>query len=464
MSDAASAPVVIVSNRGPLSFTDVEGTLVPRRGGGGLVSGLAPLVESGGATWIAATLSDADRAAIGPDGIARGAGLQARLVEMDAELLRRYYDEISNSTLWFVHHGLYDRVRAPAYDASWWESWNAYRSVNHRFAEVVTEHAPRGATVLVQDYHLTLVAAHARARRDDLRFVHFHHTPFAGPADFEVLPPAARREILDGLAAHNACGFHTERWAANYRACQAVFADRHATATRGTTFAATLNSDLEDLESVSAGEACATAGAELDNLVGDRLLIARVDRMELSKNIVRGFVAFNRLLERRADLHERVVFVATCYPSRLGVEDYRRYRDEVVASAEAVNRRWGTDSWQPVTLMTDDDFPRSVALLRRYDVLLVNPIRDGLNLVAKEGPAINERAGSVLLSTEAGAYTELSAAVDAVFPFDIEASADALETAIDRDRGERNRRSTELRRIVTSRTPADWLADQLAAV
>lgn len=464
MGDAASRPVVIVSNRGPLSFTDVDGTLVARRGGGGLVSGLAPLVESGQATWIAAALSDTDRAATRSDGIARGVGLTARLVELEPDLQRRYYDEISNSTLWFVHHGLYDRVRSPAYDADWWESWNAYRSVNQRFAEVVTEHAPDGATVLVQDYHLTLVAAHARVRRDDLNFAHFHHTPFAGPADFEVLPPAVRREILDGLAAHAACGFHTERWADNYRACQVVFTERDDADLQATTFAATLNSDLEDLKSVSAGEACATAGAELDRLIGDRLLVARVDRMELSKNIVRGFAAFDRLLERRADLHDRVVFVATCYPSRLGVEDYRRYHDEVVASAEAVNQRWGTASWRPVTLMTDDDFPRSVALLRRYDVLMVNPIRDGLNLVAKEGPAINERDGSLLLSTEAGAYTELRAAVDAMFPFDIEASADALETAIDRDRGERSRRSADLRRIVTSRTPADWLADQLAAV
>lgn len=458
MTTHEPAPVVIVSNRGPLSFTEARGELRPRRGSGGLVSGLAPMLHSGGATWIAAALSEADRAAIDADGVARGAGLEARLLEIDPDMQRRYYDEISNSTLWFVHHGLYDRVRSPAYDADWWESWNAYRSVNQRFATAVADHAPQGAVVLVQDYHLTLVAAHVREQRDDLRFVHFHHTPFAGPSDFEVLPPAVRDEILEGLAAHDSCGFHTPRWVDNYRACQAAFSDREAT-----TFAATLNSDLADLESVCAGDACATAGAELDDLVGDRLLVARVDRMEPSKNIVRGFAAFDRLLERRPDLHGRVVFVATCYPSRLGVEDYRRYGDEVVASVAEVNHRWGTGNWQPITLMTDDDFPRSVALLQRYDVLIVNPIRDGLNLVAKEGPAVNERDGSVLLSTEAGAYTELHTAVDAVFPFDIEASATALEAAVDRDRDERARRSALLRRIITSRAPADWLADQLAA-
>ena len=127
------------------------------------------------------------------------------------------------------------------------------------------------------------------------------------------------------------------------------------------------------------------------------MVLARVDRMELSKNIARGFAAYDRLLETRADLHGRVVFLATCYPSRLGVEEYRRYRDDVVAAAELVNERWGTPDWRPVELMTDDDFPRSVAVLQRYDVLLVNPIRDGLNLVAKEGPAVNERDGALLI-------------------------------------------------------------------
>ncbi len=465
MNDEGSTPVVIVSNRGPLSFADVGGELRPRRGSGGLVSGLAPLIESGTASWIAAALSDADNAARDADGIARGAGLEVRLVELGADELRRYYDEISNSTLWFVHHGLFDRVRAPSYDLDWWASWDAYRSVNRRFAEVVSESAPVGATVLVQDYHLSLVAQNVRERRDDLRFVHFHHTPFAGSGDFEVLPPDVRKELLSGLAAHDACGFHTERWAANYRNCLDAFTDvGRLPNSEPRTFAATLNSDLGSLEEVARSPEATKAAAELNDLVDDRILIARVDRMELSKNIARGFAAFERLLERRSDLHGRVMFVANCYPSRLGVEDYRRYHDEVIEAADRVNLRWATDDWVPVKLQTDDNFPRSVALLTRYDVLMVNPIRDGLNLVAKEGPALNERYGSVLLSTEAGAYTELSDAVDAVFPFDIEATADALEAAIDRDANQRRERARELRTLATARTPADWLADQLEAV
>lgn len=458
MSTAPDRPVVIASNRGPLSFHRVDGEIEGRRGGGGLVSGLAPLLESGRATWIAAALSDADREAVDDDGVARAAGLEVRLLDLDPEDQRRYYDDISNSTLWFVHHGLYDLVRDPAFDTGWWEAWESYRRVNAAFADAVAAHAPQGATVLVQDYHLTLVARRARLERDDLRFVHFHHTPFAGGDGFRVLPPAVRKEILEGLASHDACGFHTREWESNYRDCQIRFAD-----IQGPTFAATLNSDVEDLRRVAASPECADAHAALEDTLGERRMIARVDRMELSKNIVRGFAAYDRLLEMRKDLRDQVVFMACCYPSRLGVEDYARYRDEVVEAAETINERWGTDTWTPVALMTGDDFPRSVAVLRRYDVLVVNPIRDGLNLVAKEGPVLNERDGQLLLSTEAGAYAELAEAVDPVFPFDIEATAEAMAAALDREPEQARFRAKELAGLASARTPADWLDDQLRA-
>ncbi|MGI9578904.1 MAG: alpha,alpha-trehalose-phosphate synthase (UDP-forming) [Microthrixaceae bacterium] len=460
MADSSTKPVVIASNRGPISFSRRDGQLVGKRGSGGLVSGLAPLVESGRATWIAAAMSDADREATDAGGgVVEADGLRVTLLNIDAELQRRHYDDISNSTLWFVHHGLYDLVRSPAFDVDWWHSWDAYRLVNAAFAEAIVSSAPHGAIVLVQDYHLCLVARMARVERDDLRFVHFHHTPFAGPEEFRVLPPPVRSELLEGLASHDACGFHTSRWELNYQACQAELADQI-----GRTFHATLNSDLDDMRAVADSEPCLEAGKALEGRVGDRAVVARVDRMELSKNIARGFAAFDRLLEKRKDLHDKVVFIACCYPSRLGVEEYRRYRDEVLASAELVNERWGTPGWQPVELMTDDNFPRSVAVLKMYDVLLVNPIRDGLNLVAKEGPAVNERYGTLLLSTEAGAYAELDDEVVAVFPFDIEGTADAIGKALDLEPDQRRFKSSDLAEAVARRTPESWLRDQLRAV
>jgi trehalose 6-phosphate synthase len=459
MSAAGDRPVVIASNRGPLSYRIEGGEPVGRRGGGGLVSGLAPLVEDGRATWIAAALSDADRAAVRA-GITSADGLSAHLLELDPEDHRLAYDLISNETLWFVHHGLFDLTRSPAYDATWWDAWAAYRRVNERFAAAVVELSPTGAVVLVQDYHLTLLAPTVRAARPDLSLVHFHHTPFAGPDGIRVLPPAARAEMLGSLAAHDACGFHTTQWSSNFRDVLA-----HWPTGVGATnvFAASLSSDADALRRTAASPACDSALSALDELAGDRQLIVRVDRMELSKNIVRGFDAFDLLLADRPDLRGRVTFLACCYPSREGVAAYALYRDEVEAAAARVNERWGDAEWQPVHLATDDDFPRSVAALRRYDVLLVNPVRDGLNLVAKEGPLVNERHGQLVLSTEAGAYDELADAVDGIHPFDLTATAAALAAALDRGAVDRRERAAALAALVERRTPADWLADQLAA-
>jgi trehalose 6-phosphate synthase len=199
-------------------------------------------------------------------------------------------------------------------------------------------------------------------------------------------------------------------------------------------------------------------------MVGDRQVIARVDRIELSKNLLRGFHAFDAMLDRHPSLRERVVFVASVYPSREGLADYLAYRREVEGLVERINDQWGTDDWTPIELDTSDDFARSVAVLRRYDALLVNPIRDGLNLVAKEGPIVNERDGVVLLSRQAGVWDELAEHVIEVHPYDITATADAMAAALALPADQRHRMATRLRDAAVARRPMDWLEDQLALV
>jgi trehalose 6-phosphate synthase len=454
----AERPVVIVSNRGPLSFSRADdGELVAKRGAGGLVSGLAPLVTGTDAVWIAAAISDGDREAAGR-GVVDAEGFKVRLLSVDADVYRAAYDVVCNATLWFLHHGLYELARRPRFDTRFREAWEAYRELNRAFADVVAESAPEGAVVLVQDYHLALMATYLVERRPDQRLVHFSHTPFANPDMWRVLPPDLGRELLAGMAANHACGFHSQRWADGFSACCAEQLD-----VTPTTFVAPLAPDAADMGRVAAGEACAAALDELDAAVGDRALVVRVDRIELSKNILRGFVAYEDLLERYPEWRERVVFGAFVYPSREGLPEYLAYRQEVEATVRRINERWATPGWTPILFDPSDDFPRSVAALRRADVFLINPVRDGLNLVAEEGPLVNERDALLLLSPEAGVYDQLVGAARPVHPYDISGTADALASALAASPEERATEAGELRRRAAARTPEDWLADQLAA-
>jgi trehalose 6-phosphate synthase len=452
-------PIVVVSNRGPLTFEqDDAGTLRPRRGAGGLVSGIGPLLlDSPSATWVAAAITDGDRAAAS-SGVVEAEGFRVRMLSIDPDLYRLAYDVVSNEVLWFAHHGLWDLAHEPAFDASWDEAWDAYRAVNHAFADAVIESAPEGAAVLVQDYHLCLVAARVAERRPDLACVHFSHTPFAPPSWLRVLPVAAREELLDGMAAHRACGFHTSRWAADYEASATELGRRACR-----TFVSPLASDPDDIRGVAASEECATALADLSERVGDRVVIGRVDRVELSKNLLRGFLAFGLLLERHPEHRGAVTFVAGAYPSRTGVPGYGAYRKAVESVVTEINERFRTLDWEPVLLDVEDDHPRSVALLRRADILLVNPIRDGLNLVASEGALVSDRDVVLALSPEAGAWERLHPGALEVPPYDTAGTAEVLHRAITMPLGERQALAATLRTLAEERTPEDWLADQLAA-
>jgi len=449
--------LVVVSNRGPLSFsTGPDGALVARRGAGGLVSSLGPAVAGTGATWIAAAITDADRLAA-THGAVEAEGFRLRSLAIDPGAYRQFYDVIANSTLWFLHHGLYDLPRRPRIDRRWHEAWATFRDVNHAFAAAVADEAPEGGVVLVHDYQLPLVGAALAKLRPDLRTGYFHHTPFCDPSALRVLPDAVATELLTAMAGHGASGFHSERWSHNFEEC--------ARAVLGTTPATFVSPAAIDVDDLAVAAASPEATAEYDRLierVGDLRLIVRVDRVELSKNLLRGFLAFEALLEAEPHWRERVVFAASVYPSRGGLPEYLAYRAEVEAFVERLNNAWATPSWTPVLLDTSDSFPRSVAALRRYDVLLVNPIRDGMNLVAMEGPVLNERDGVLALSTEAGAWDELGHGAVGLNPFDITATATALSKALAMPADERAARAAILRKAARRRTPQDWLNDQLA--
>lgn len=438
--------LLVVSHRGPPG--------PGHEGGGGLVVTIGPGAARDDALWVAATADGH-----GEEEAGGGAGgLRWRPVPVAPGEHAAFYDVVANGTLWYCAHGLWDLPRRPRFDRHWHEAWGAYRRVNEAFADAVAEAAAPGATVLVQDYHLALVGRALAERRPDLSTSLFLHTPWCGPDDLAVLPDAVALELLAGMAGCGAVGFHSPRWAAAWEACC-----RAVLGAAPPTFVVPAATDADGVRAAAATPGCRAAAGRLEEALGDRQLIARVDRIELSKNVLRGFWAFDELLEAHPGWRDRVCFAASVYPSRQGLADYLAYGQEVAGLAAHLNAKWGSPGWTPILLDASDDRPGSVAALRRYDVLLVNPVRDGLNLVASEGPLVNERDGTVVLSTRAGAHDTLGPHVLGVNPFDVSATAEALHVALSRTPAERAAAAAGLRAAAAAATPLGWWDAQRAA-
>jgi len=490
---SADGPVLIASNRGPVSFgLGDDGRLSARRGAGGLVSGLSSVTDHTSETlWVCAALSDADRAAVreapdgrlDSDGTPGGSGVH--MLDIPPAVFQRAYNAVANSTLWFVHHMLYDTPNQPHFGMAFDREWDSFRGYNRAFAEALAQdagpagqagQAGRPARALIQDYHLTLAPRMLADLRPDVRIAHFSHTPWAPPAYYRMLPDPVAREVLDGVLGADHAGFLCQRWAdAFLDCCEAVLGPvgarvdrvRQRVSYRGHVTGVgvhPLGVDAAELTARAAEPDVQARVASLAEATGDRKLIVRIDRTELSKNIVRGLAAYRELLIAYPQWRERVVHVAFAYPSRHDLPEYREYTARVQRLAREISEEFGTADWDPLILQVDDDYARSLAAYRLADVLLVNPIRDGMNLVAKEGPILSDRACALVLSREAGAAAELSADALMINPFDVSGTAQALHEALLMPDSERTRRARSLARAASAVPPATWFADQLAAL
>ncbi|GGT25173.1 alpha,alpha-trehalose-phosphate synthase (UDP-forming) [Streptomyces chromofuscus] len=453
------AQVLVASNRGPVSYEVREdGSLHAKRGGGGLVSGLSAIGPDAGALWVCSALGDGDREAV-----RRGVGESGvRMLDIPADVHADAYNGIANSVLWFVHHMLYQTPLEPVFDADFRRQWASYEAYNRAFAEALAQEAAEGAAVLVQDYHLTLVPGMLRELRPDVRISHFSHTPWAPPEYFRMLPDDVAGQLLRGMLGADRLGFLTHRWADAFTACCEAFAGGLGDTRVGVHG---LGADADFLRKRSREADVEERMTALRAEIGEgRRAIVRVDRTELSKNIVRGLLAYRQLLDDRPEWRERVVHVAFAYPSRQDLAVYRDYTAEVRRLADEINERYGTPGWTPVVLHVKDDFARSLAAYRLADVALVNPIRDGMNLVAKEVPVVSDEGCALVLSREAGAYEELREDAIEVNPYDITGTADALHEALTMRAGERAERTKRLAAAATALPPTQWFLDQLNAL
>ena len=476
----ADDPLILVSNRGPVEHTRNDGERTAKAGHGGLVTALAGLaghIED--AVWVCVALSDEDVAvarehdgeAFEPEG--DGPAVRVRLVELDGDVQRKFYAVIANPLLWFIQHCLWDLGRSPDITRREIDAFeNGYVPANDRLADAVAEEVEsRGgrATVMVQDYHLYLVPGRVRDRCPDVILHHFVHIPWPHPDAWRVLPPGMREAVFNGVLGNDIVGFHARRYARNFLlGCDELLGlvvdmDRLTVEVGGRTVRARyypISVDPDQLEATAGSPAVVEHERRLAVNRRDHLIL-RVDRADPSKNILRGFRAFDILLDDHPDLAERVTFLALEQPSREDVSQYVDYLEEIRQLVADVNRKHGTDDWTPIELSLKGDFDEVVAAYKSFDVLVVNAISDGMNLVAKEAALVNRSDGVLAISENAGAFEELGEFSVTLHPFDVQQQADAMFAALTMDGQERRERLAAAAATVRENDVAKWLRDQL---
>ena len=476
---ADAAPLVLVSNRGPVTFQD-DGTV--KRGTGGLATALIGLASHRDAVWIASAMTDRDVEVAEEHGgkafeieAPEGGEFRVRFVASDPEAYDRFYNIFANPMLWFIQHYLWDQSNAPDIRRHEVEAFEfGYNVVNEDLAEAVLDEIDglEEPVVMVHDYQLYTLPGIVRRARPDAFLHHFVHIPWTQSDSWRVLPKKIRDEIYHGLLSNDIIGFHTRSYRRNFLQCCRDLLDLDVDMERGVVEldgrevwvrAYPLPIDWRATQAVAARPGVAEFERELLARRRD-FSILRVDRADLSKNVLRGFTGFDIFLEQHPEFAERITFTAQLMPSRTDVPEYAEYLERIEALVAVVNHRHGTTDWMPIHLKLRDDLDEAVASYKHYDVMMVNAMFDGMNLVAKEGPLVNERDGVSILSENTGAHEELGEFALSVNPFDVQELADSIYAALAMPAAERARRAAGLKEIVTSRDPGDWIDEQVADI
>jgi trehalose 6-phosphate synthase len=479
-------PLIIASNRGPVTFSrQADGSFDARKGSGGVVTAVSAIARERQPIWIAAAMTEGDRLRAahaqetGEGLIEFGNPCEFRLcfVVPEPEAYHQYYNVISNPLLWFLQHYLWDTPRTPDITKDIWDAWrDGYVVVNQLFADQIVDAAKAAGgepLIMLQDYHLYLCAGMVRERQPEARLQQFVHIPWPDPDYWRLLPLEIRRSICEGMLGNDIVGFQTPEHGRSFMyTCQAYVPD--AVVDYSTSSVRWRNRRIEVRTYPISIDAAAVRRMAYSKEARshDRYLpnhwneftVLRVDRAEPSKNIVRGFLAFDRFLEAHQDFQGRVNFVAITVPSRMDVVEYQDYLDDVSAVVGRINAKYANveTGWQPIHLIMGENYPRALAAMKWYDVLLVNSIIDGMNLVAKEGALLNERNGVLILSEGAGAVSQLGEHAIIIGPTDVEGTADALHRALTMPLEERRRRAEGLRRSVEADDVTKWFENQVA--
>jgi trehalose 6-phosphate synthase/phosphatase len=448
----ATRPLVVVSNRLPFTVANTPDGAVIARAPGGLVTALEPVLHERGGVWVGWNGLSADDephlATYVPEGDDRK---RYRALPLSTRDVARYYEGFSNRTLWPLFHYFVARTRIDA------RTWRTYEKLNRRFADAALEEAPPGATFWVHDYQLLRTPHYLRQEQAHARIAFFLHIPFPAADVLRVLPWA--REIVRGMLAADLVGFHVPSYAEHFLdSAQRLLGCEvdpkagivHFEGREVSVQAHPLGVDTRRIDQWAREASRPAASEDVAHVLG-------VDRLDYSKGINERVLAVERLFEKHPEHRGRVTFTQVMVPSRERVAEYSLMKREIDETIGRVNGRFSEPGWTPIRYMVRSFPPEElVALYHNADVALVTPLRDGMNLVAKEYVAAQvENDGVLILSEMAGAAEELSEAL-LVNPLDIEAVADALDRALDMTSDERRARMSALRDRIRSNDVHDW--------
>ncbi len=479
MTKSTDPLIVIASNRGPFSFEKPgKGEFDVKRGAGGLVTALSALAERHEVLWVASTMTKDDRKWVKhhEGQVQNVEGINLKLVDPDPDAYEGYYNVIANPLLWFIQHQLWDIPRKPSITEETWKSWEeGYKPVNQIFAKAIAEAvegSDRPVIVMPQDYHLYMAPHYLRQELgEQVQIQPFIHIPWPGPDAWRILPTQIRIPLLSSLLESDRVGFQTKKDAFNFvQTCRFYLEGAHSHGRRdaieyqGRDVAARdfpISIDVNRVQTMVAEHETQLEKNQLMNIVGDRSLILRVDRVEPSKNNLRGFEAYRTLLENHPEHRGKVQFLALLVPSRMKVGAYSDHLAEVMAEAGMINATYSNSFWEPVRIVLGDNYRRALAAMQIYDILLVNPIADGMNLVAKEGVLVNQQDGVLILSEFAGAFYELGENALTVSPFDVYGLSEMMHKALTMSGTERQRRAEKLRKTVMAADVREWFYAQV---
>ncbi len=476
--------LIIASNRGPIDYSLNEaGNLKGRRGSGGVVTVLSALSQYMDLTWIASAMGEGDRRA---SELAHGRRFKApiqghnlhlRFVVSSGSTYYQFYSVICNPLLWFLQHHMWNSSHTPNIDARVRTAWeNGYKAVNQTIAEAVIAEASDSELpplVMLHDYHLYLAAGYIREQIPNAIIHHFTHIPWPGARYWQLLSRDMCDSICRGLCASDIVGLQTQEDVHNFLHTCEVFIEGAEVDYRERNIlldgrqikvrSYPVSVDVTNLRRQVRSPLFKEYGEKLQPYLGEKTIV-RVDRLEPSKNIVRGFRAFDMLLQRHPDLQGKVRFLAFLVPTRSRIKQYKRYAEEVDEAIVAINTKYGNDEWQPITVFYENNYTQALAAMRLYDVLLVNPVADGMNLVAKEGPMVNTQDGVLVLSETAGASEQLGKSALSVTPCDLEGTADAIYRALSMSPEEKSQRSVSMKKSIEDEDLSWWLHRQLSDV